>query len=158
ARTEELSGEVSQLRADVEARLAQGEDLAALCAWLAPEASLDASGADQVVRYLAAARESLGALPTRERIVVERFFDDTGGMQLVIHAPFGGRVNRALGLAVRKRICRSFDFELQASASDDAIALSLGPQQGAPLEAFTSMLAASQGAREALAQAVLLAP
>ncbi|HVH18901.1 MAG TPA: DEAD/DEAH box helicase [Myxococcota bacterium] len=157
ARTEELSGEVSQLRADVEVRLARDE-VEGLPAWLTGEACLDLNGAEQVVRYLAAARESLGALPTRERIVVERFFDDTGGMQLVIHAPFGGRVNRALGLAVRKRICRSFDFELQASASDDAIALSLGPQQGAPLEAFTSMLAASNGAREALAQAVLLAP
>jgi len=157
ARTEELSAEVSQLRAEVESALAKRE-AESLPARLAAEACLDASGAEQVVRYLAAAFESLGALPTRERIVVERFFDDTGGMQLVIHAPFGGRVNRALGLAVRKRICRSFDFELQAAASDDAIALSLGPQQGAPLEAFTAMLGASRGAREALAQAVLLAP
>ncbi len=157
ARTEELSVEVSSLRAEIEARLARDAPAEAV-AWLQAEACLDAGGAHQLVRYLAAAREALGALPTRERLVVERFFDDSGGMQLVIHAPYGGRVNRALGLALRKRICRSFDFELQAAASDDAIALSLGPQQGAPLEAFTRMLAAPQGAREALAQAVLLSP
>jgi ATP-dependent Lhr-like helicase len=157
ARTQELSTEVSGLRAEVEARLV-ADDAEGAAAWLRAECCLDAGGAEQVVRYLAASREALGALPTRERLVVERFFDDTGGMQLVIHAPFGGRVNRALGLALRKRICRSFDFELQAAASDDAIALSLGPQQGAPLEVFTKMLAARSGAREALAQAALLSP
>ena len=157
ARTEELSAEVSALRDEIEARLLRGEAEQA-ARWLEREACVGAAGAVQIVRYLAAAREALGALPTRERLVVERFFDDSGGMQLVIHAPYGGRVNRALGLAVRKRICRSFDFELQAAASDDAIVLSLGPQQGAPLDVFTRMLAAPRGAREALSQAVLLSP
>ena len=90
-------------------------------------------------------------MPTRERVVIERFFDETGGMQLVVHAPFGGRINRAFGLALRKRICRSFDFELQAAANDDAVVLSLGPQHSFPLSRpSTRMLGALGGRRGAL--------
>jgi ATP-dependent Lhr-like helicase len=156
ARTEELSGEVSELRAEVERFLLAG-DAAGAVASLLRDTGLDRAGASQVVAYLDAGRTALGALPTRERIVVERFFDDTGGMQLVVHAPFGGRVNRAFGLAVRKRICRSFDFELQAAANDDSIVWSLGPQHSFPLDTFTRMLS-SGAVHEALSQAVLVSP
>jgi ATP-dependent Lhr-like helicase len=156
ARTAELSEEVSRLRARVEAHLAQG-DAAGAQAWLEAEAGAPRPAAEQIVRYLAAALASLGKLPTREEVVLERFFDETGGMQLVIHAPFGGRVNRALGLTVRKRICRRFDFELQAAANDDAVVLSLGPQHGFPL-AECSALLRSREVPETLAQAALLSP
>jgi ATP-dependent Lhr-like helicase len=156
ARTEELSREVSDLRARVETFL-EADDPRGATADLSTDTGLDAAGAEQVVAYLAASRIALGALPTRERVIVERFFDDTGGMQLVVHAPFGGRLNRGFGLAVRKRICRSFDFELQAAANDDSVVLSLGPQHSFPLETFTRMLA-SEAVEEALSQAVLASP
>jgi ATP-dependent Lhr-like helicase len=156
ARTDELSAELSRLRADLEPRLAAG-DLDAAAAWLEAEAGAPREAAQQIARYLAAARAALGRLPTREDVVLERFFDETGGMQLVIHAPFGGRVNRALGLTVRKRICRSFDFELQAAANDDAAVLSLGPQHSFPLPDFVKMMA-PRGVPETLAQAALLSP
>lgn len=156
ARTEELSGEVSALRAEVDARLARGGEPDAR-AWLEAEAGLGAAAAQQLVRYLAVARLALGGLPTREEIVFERFFDETGGMQLVVHAPFGGRVNRALGLALRKRFCRSFDFELQAAANDDGVVLSLGPQHSFPLEQVPSYLP-SRDLEETLSQAVLASP
>jgi ATP-dependent Lhr-like helicase len=156
ARTEELSAEVSNLRSDVEAAI-EGGGLPGFRNRLREEAALDPAGVDQLLHYLVTSRESLGALPTRERVVVERFFDETGGMQLVVHAPFGGRINRALGLAVRKRICKSFDFELQAAANDDAIVLSLGPQHSFPLESFPSMLGAG-AIRQTLEQAVLATP
>src|SRR5439155_876484 len=90
--------------------------------------------ARQRVEYLDAAKKILGVIPTQETLVLERFFDEAGGMQLVLHAPFGSRVNRAWGLALRKRFCRSFNFELQAAATEDAIVLSLGPQHSFPLE------------------------
>jgi ATP-dependent Lhr-like helicase len=156
ARTEELSSEVSELRAGVEQRLA-GEDGDAARVWLEREAGAGPEAADQIVRYLAASRAALGVTPTQSDVVLERFFDETGGMQLVIHAPFGARVNRALGLAVRKRICRSFDFELQAAANDDAVVLSLGPQHSFPLAEFRKMLS-SKTVSEVLEQAVLASP
>ncbi len=156
ARTEELSGEVSRLRSTLEPRLAAG-DQAGAASWLEGEAGLAPEAAEQVVRYLAAARASLGLLPTQEDLVLERFFDETGGMQLVIHSPWGGRVNRGFGLAARKRMCRSFDFELQAAANDDAVVLSLGPQHSFPLDAFAKMLGPAH-LREALSQAVLASP
>ena len=99
----------------------------------------------------------LGGVPTQTRLFAERFFDDAGGMQLVIHAPFGGRINRAWGMALRKRFCRSFDFELQAAATDDGIVLSLGPQHSFPLESVFSMLRAAD-VQELLIQAALEAP
>jgi len=156
ARTLELSAEVSALRAAVAERLARG-DTAGASAWLQQEACLDPGGAEQVVRYLDAGLQALGVVPTQQDVVFERFFDESGGMQLVVHAPFGGRVNRALGLALRKRFCRSFDFELQAAANDDAVVLSLGAQHSFPLESVTGFLSPS-AVRETLAQALLLAP
>ncbi|MFI5217835.1 MAG: hypothetical protein ACHQ3O_14945, partial [Candidatus Limnocylindria bacterium] len=156
ARTEELSAEVSALRAAVEERLAV-DDLPGALAWLEAECGISRLAAEQVLRYLAASRTALGALPTQQRLVVERFFDETGGMQLVVHSPFGGRVNRAFGLAVRKRICRAFDFELQAAANDDALVLSLGPQHSFPLADFMKMLSAHT-LPDVLAQAVLASP
>ncbi len=152
ARTAELSAAVSALRAEVEARLDSGA-----ADWLREHCGLDTGGACQVVRYLGATRAALGRVPTASDVVVERFFDETGGMQLVLHAPFGGRLNRALGLLARKRICRRFDFELQAAANDDAVVLSLGPQHSFPLDDVRHLLG-PQGAAEALEQAVLLAP
>ena len=107
--------------------------------------------------YLAAGLKQLGVLPTMDTIVLERFFDDAGGMQLVGHAPFGARVNRALGLALRKRFCVTFDFELQAAASDDAILLSLGPQHSFPLDAVPRFLA-SATVEDVVRQAVLTSP
>jgi ATP-dependent Lhr-like helicase len=156
ARTVELSRHVSDLRAEVDRRLESGERSAAV-SWLVEEAGIDEAAADQVVRYLAATRAALGVLPTQQDVVLERFFDETGGMQLVVHAPFGARINRGLGLAVRKRICRTFDFELQAAANDDSVVLSLGPQHSFPLPSLVKMLS-SNHLEEALRQAVLASP
>ncbi len=156
ARTEELSAEVSSLREGVDARLASG-DSAGAREWVCQRCGVDGEVAAMIVAYLGAARAALGRLPTLERIVVERFFDDTGGMQLVLHAPFGGRINRALGLALRKRFCVSFDFELQAAASDDAVLLSLGPQHSFPLESVPRFLS-SATAEAVLRQAALASP
>ena len=110
-----------------------------------------------MVAYCAAGLAALGHLPTRERIVVERCFDDSEGSQLIVHAPFGGRINRALGLALRKRFCVSFDFELQAAADDDTVVLSLGPQHSFPLTRVQDMLS-SEAVPQVLTQAVLLHP
>ena len=156
ARTAEASAAVSALREALDERLATS-DVAATAEWLAPEAGVDVRVATEVVRYLAAARVALGVLPTQRRVVFERFFDEAGGMQLVVHAPYGGRINRALGLALRKRFCRRFDFELQAAASDDAIVLSLGPGQSFPLDDVPQYLT-PESAEEVLAQALLLSP
>jgi len=156
ARSAELSREVSDLREWVAAGLA-ADDAAGAQAGLCRDAGLDAAGAAQLVAYLAASLTALGALPSQRCVVIERFFDESGGMQLVVHAPFGGRINRALGLVARKRICRAFDFELQAAASDDALVLSLGPQHSFPLESFAAVLH-SGGLPETLSQAVLASP
>jgi ATP-dependent Lhr-like helicase len=123
-RTDELSAAVSALRAETERRL-QDEGPSATVAWLV-EAGIDGAAAEQVVAYLDAAREALGGMPTRDRIVLERFFDESGDMHLVVHAPLGSRVMRAWGLSLRKRFCRRFNFELQASALEDSLILSLG--------------------------------
>ena len=113
--------------------------------------------ADQVVAYLGAGLAALGALPTRDRLVIERVFDEAEGTQLIVHSPYGGRINRALGLALRKRFCVSFDFELQAAADDDTVVLSLGPQHSFPLTQVPSMLQ-SGTAHDVLVQAVLPHP
>src|SRR5579875_1902647 len=110
-----------------------------------------------LVRYLAAGHAALGCLPTLSHLVVERFFDDSGGMQLVVHSPYGGQVNRALGLALRKRFCVSFDFELQAAANDDCVLLSLGPQHSFPLQDVPRFLQ-SRTVEETVRKAALLAP
>ncbi|MGH7893207.1 MAG: helicase-related protein, partial [Candidatus Binatia bacterium] len=130
ARTLELSAAVADLRREVAARR---DDLDGACAWLVAEARVSPWAAEQILRYIGEAVAGLGAVPTLDTVVAERFFDEGGGMQLVVHAPFGGRINRALGLLLRKRFCVSFDFELQAAANDDSIVLSLGPQHSFPL-------------------------
>ena len=153
-RSAELSREVSRLRADLGALLDAKEAAAAL---LTQECMLDGPGAEQVIAYLRAGRAALGALPTQGRLIAERFFDEAGGMQLVVHSPFGARLNRAFGLALRKKFCRTFDFELQAAANDDAILLSLGPQHSFPLDSVFGFLH-PKSVEEALTQAVLRAP
>src|SRR4029077_4728341 len=104
-----------------------------------------------------AGRKALGTVPTQRRVVLERFFDESGGMQLVVHAPFGSRINKAWGLALRKRFCVGFGFELQAAANEEAIVLSLGSQHSFPLEEVFDYLHPST-ARDVLIQAVLAAP
>jgi ATP-dependent Lhr-like helicase len=154
ARTRELSTEVAALREEVAAAQARGEDAAP---GLEISCALDRRGAELLRDYVLAGAAVLGGVPTQTSIVAERFFDDAGGMQLIIHAPFGGRINRAWGMALRKRFCRSFDFELQAAATDDGIVLSLGPQHSFPLESVFSMLR-SGDVEELLVQAALQAP
>ncbi|MGH7571322.1 MAG: Lhr family helicase [Gemmatimonadota bacterium] len=155
-RTDELSEEVSRLRADVEAQLAAG--IGAAVEWLVDEIpGLPRPAAVQIAEYLDATRRVLGLIPTQRRLVLERFFDAAGGMQLVVHAPFGARINRAWGLSLRKRFCRSFNFELQAAANEDAIVLSLGPQHSFPLDDVFRYLNPAT-AREILVQALLAAP
>ncbi len=156
ARTAELSEAVSDLRASLEPLLAAG-DVDGARRLVRDRSGVSAEVAHEVVAYCAAGLAALGHLPTRERIVVERCFDESEGSQLIIHAPFGGRINRALGLALRKRFCVSFDFELQAAADDDTVVLSLGPQHSFPLTRVQSMLSSSRAA-EVLTQAVLLHP
>ncbi|MDA8266107.1 MAG: DEAD/DEAH box helicase [Actinomycetota bacterium] len=155
ARTDELSGSVSRLRSEVASWLDQSRSTAVEA--LGRAAGIDSRAAEQVVTYLATAQAELGALPTTQRLVVERFFDDTGGMQLVLHSPRGARINRGMGLVLRKRFCRFFDFELQAAASDDAVVLSLGPQHSFPLADVAGYLAPA-GVPDTLVQAMLPTP
>ncbi len=152
-RTDELSFAVSRLREDVVARLDDGAALS----YLTQELRLGASPAEQLVEYLAAARAALETMPTQKTIVFERFFDESGGMQLVIHSPFGSRINRAWGLALRKRFCRKFNFELQAAATEDAIVLSLSTSHSFPLDEVARYLH-SKSVRPLLVQAMLDAP
>jgi len=154
ARTPELSAEVAVVREEVARRLDEPE---AAARWLMDEAGLDEAGAALARDYIAAGRAALGAVPTQDTIVAERFFDEAGGQQLIIHAPFGGRINRAWGMALRKRICQSFDFELQAAATDDGVLLSLGPQHSFPLESVFEMVHPSAVER-LLTDAALQAP
>ena len=156
SRTTELSTEVSDLRELVEEFLDAGDPDGARAA-TAERCGLCPVAAEAVVSYLAAARASLGSLPTKSRLVIERFFDETGGMQLVIHSPHGGRLNRGLGLALRKRFCRTFDFELQAAANDDAVVLSLGPQHSFPLTDVPRMLDPAT-VNDVLTQAIIVSP
>jgi ATP-dependent Lhr-like helicase len=159
ARSDELSRAVSDLRADVEAALNRSGDpeRVALHAALVEETGIPLAAAEQIVAYLAESRDILGVLPTQDTIVLERFFDESGGMQLVLHAPFGSRVNKAWSLALRKRFCRQFNFELQAAATEDALLLSLGPQHSFPLaDVFRYLHPATT--RDVLIQAFLDAP
>jgi ATP-dependent Lhr-like helicase len=156
-RTEELSEEVSRLRSSVAERL-DGEGRDAAIASVISQCSVGEAAAALVVDYLHAGRCALeGVLPTHEDIVFERFFDESGGMQLVVHAPLGARINRALGLALRKKFCLTFDFELQAAASNDAVLLSLGPQHSFPLADVPGFLR-SHTVQDAVCQAVLRSP
>ncbi|MDE0884565.1 MAG: DEAD/DEAH box helicase [Myxococcota bacterium] len=156
ARSAELSDEVSKLRADVRDRVEAGGRKGAR-EWLSAEVEVAAVVAEQVVAYLATSLTALGSLPTADELVFERFFDEAGGMQLVVHAPLGGRINRALCLALRKKFCSSFNFELQAAANDDALVLSLGPHHSFPLDSVPRFLNSSQ-VTETLSQAALASP
>ncbi|MFP3902433.1 MAG: DEAD/DEAH box helicase, partial [Acidimicrobiia bacterium] len=156
ARTVELSHEVSDLRRRIDEHLAAGDPDGAR-RWLCEAAGVGEEAATMIVDYLAVGRAVLGAMPTQECLVLERFFDDTGGMQLVVHSPYGGRINRGLGLALRKKFCRTFDFELQAAATDDAIVLSLGPHHSFPLDEVPRYVA-SRTLRDTLEHAILDAP
>ncbi len=170
ARTAELSQQVSELRAHICSLLPQGPDadppdadpldagvLARAAEQFALSYGVTAEIAEQAVLYVAAAQAALGTVPTHTNIVFERFFDDTGGQQLVVHSPYGGRINRAFGLALRKRLCRRFDFELQAAANDNAIILSLGPHHSFPLSDVPQFLH-PDSVEEVLTQAVLDSP
>jgi ATP-dependent Lhr-like helicase len=146
ARTRELSAAVARVRV-------QGRDPQ----WTVNEVGLSPEVARQLAEYLNEGERTLGAIPTPECVVLERFFDESGGMQLVLHAPLGGRINRAWGLALRKRFCRGFGFELQAAANEEAIVLSLGLQHSFPLEEVFDYLHPDR-ARDLLVQALLAAP
>ena len=148
-RTVELSHEISELRTLVDS--AEGVE------FLQRECGLDRRGAEQAVEYVQTGRAALGVIPTDTKVVAERFFDEGGGMQLVIHAPFGARINRAWGLALRKRFCRSFNFELQAAATDNGIVISLGEQHSFPLEIVFEFLRPAT-VKDVLTQALLAAP
>ncbi len=118
---------------------------------------LDRSGAEQAALYVRAGHAALGALPTQDTVIAERFFDEAGGMQFVLHAPFGSRINRAWGLALRKRFCRTFNFELQAAATDNGLVLSLSDQHSFPLELVFSFLTPGT-VEHVLTQAMLDSP
>ncbi|MGH7851909.1 MAG: helicase-related protein, partial [Candidatus Binatia bacterium] len=137
ARTLELSTAVSDLRKAVAERL---PDRAQAVEWLMAEVPMPQSAAEQIVDYIAETVQMLGTVPSQDKIIAERFFDEAGGMQLIIHSPWGGRINRAWGLALRKRFCVSFDRELQAAATDDGLCISLVEQHSFPLTDVFSML------------------
>ncbi|HTZ75309.1 MAG TPA: DEAD/DEAH box helicase [Candidatus Aquilonibacter sp.] len=167
-RTAELSQHVSDIREKLDALLPahsplivtnsnQNPEISAAIAWLQDECSLDQSGAEQLIEYLLAGRAVLCAVPTQTTVIAERFFDESGGMQLVIHAPFGARINKAWGLALRKRFCRSFNFELQAAATDNGLNISLAEQHSFPLaDVFNFLNVAS--VQHVLEQASLASP
>ena len=154
-RSNELSEVISRLRGELDHRLGSGEEAA--LAWAREELKLEEPASRQLIDYNAAARAALTVLPTQETIVFERFFDEAGDQHLVIHSPYGSRINRAWGLALRKRFCRSFNFELQAAADENCIVLSLGPTHSFALEDVSRYLN-SAGVREVLTQALLDAP
>jgi ATP-dependent helicase Lhr and Lhr-like helicase len=163
ARSDELSAAVSQLRASIDdwigssKRAPTAAELGGITTWLADEAAVDRLAAEQAVLYLAETHAMLGAIPTQDTLVLERFFDESGGMQLVLHSPYGSRINKAWGLALRKRFCRQFNFELQAAATEDALMLSLGLQHSFPLSDVFRYLHPST-AEDVLVQAMLDAP
>jgi ATP-dependent Lhr-like helicase len=162
ARTHELSISVSRLREEIATRInteenGSGVNLEPAVKWLTDELIISEPAAEQIVEYLAGAKIVLGVMPSQDNLVLERFFDDSGSMQLVLHSPFGSRLNRAWGLALRKRFCRKFNFELQAAATEDAIVLSLGPTHSFPLDDVFHYLN-SKTVRQLLCQALLDAP
>jgi ATP-dependent helicase Lhr and Lhr-like helicase len=166
ARTTELSGHVAGLRREISDRLPNVSPvgfsptqplIAETVTWLKQECGLDDSAAEQMVEYILQGRAVLGAVPTQSTIIAERFFDEGGGMQLIIHAPFGGRVNKAWGLALRKRFCRSFNFELQAAATDDGLNIALAEQHSFPLADVFHFLQ-PETVQSVLEQAALASP
>jgi ATP-dependent Lhr-like helicase len=153
-RTWELSQEISDLREGIDQRL---DDHAKAQDWVMAESGVDQESSRQLVAYIEEGKRVLGVVPSKNKVVAERFFDESGGMQLVIHAPFGAKINRAWGMALRKKICRSFDFELQASATDDGLNFSLCPGLSMPVdEVFTYLN--ERTIQEVLEQAILQAP
>ena len=153
----QLREKISEMTPGVGPGTGDSAEAQAAMAWLQQECGLDSAGAEQVVEHIVAGRAILGAVPTQTTVIAERFFDESGGMQLVIHAPFGGRINKAWGLALRKRFCRSFNLELQAAATDDGINISLSDQHSFPLaDVFRFLHPASVG--QVLEQAVLASP
>lgn len=163
ARTKELSQQVSHLReklSDLVPPFVDHQtkaDLAAPIQWLSDYCGLSDSAALQLIEYIQKGKAVLGAVPTQETIIAERFFDESGGMQLIIHAPFGARINKAWGLALRKRFCRSFNFELQAAATDDGLNIALAEQHSFPLGDVFQFLHPNT-IKEVLVQAVLQSP
>jgi ATP-dependent Lhr-like helicase len=166
ARTEELSQHIGTLREKISEMLphtspvgfsATQPEVAAAVGWLKDECGLDDSGAEQAIEYILQGRAVLGAVPTQTTVIAERFFDEGGGMQLVIHAPFGGRINKAWGLALRKRFCVGFNFELQAAATDNGLNIALAEQHSFPLgDVFNFLQAAT--VQPILEQAALDSP
>ena len=152
-RTTELSDEVSELREQIYKRADTGDAVQ----WLMDEIDCSRDAAEQAGAYIDEGVRVLGTVPTKTRVVAERFFDESGGMQLVIHSPFGSRINRAWGMSLRKEICRTFDFELQAAATEDGINLSLGPSLSFPMEDTFRYVPAAK-TEKVLTQAVLQAP
>ncbi len=166
ARTEELSFQLGELRKAISDRLAgvipvEGwrnlPAVAEVASWLGEECGLDLSGAEQLMQYTIEGRAVLGDVPTQTTIIAERFFDEGGGMQLIIHAPFGGRINKAWGLALRKRFCRGFNFELQAAATDNGLNIALAEQHSFPLADVFQFLH-SESMPPILEQAALASP
>jgi ATP-dependent Lhr-like helicase len=162
-RSAELSAAVSRLRHEVSDKVEAGatnadKDVRApSIKWLLDVVGLQSAAAEQIVEYLVTTKLALGVMPTQQQIVAERFFDENGSTHVVIHAPFGSHLNRAWGLALRKRFCRTFNFELQAAATEDSIVLSLGPTHSFPLDTIFSYLN-SKTVRDVLTQALLDAP
>jgi ATP-dependent helicase Lhr and Lhr-like helicase len=154
-RSDALSHAVSRLRETINDKLQDGMDAAQ--AWLVDEVNLEEAVATQLVAYLAATQAALGRIPTQKDIVFERFFDEAGDQHLVIHSPYGSRVNRAWGLGMRKRFCKQFNFELQAAALEDSIVISLGATHSFPLEDATHFVH-SNSIKEVVTQAMLPAP
>jgi ATP-dependent helicase Lhr and Lhr-like helicase len=166
ARTEELSEHIGALREKISEMLprtspvgfsATQPEVAAAVNWLKEECGLDDSGAEQAIEYILQGRAVLGAVPTQNTVIAERFFDEGGGMQLVIHAPFGGRINKAWGLALRKRFCVGFNFELQAAATDNGLNIALAEQHSFPLADVFNFLQAAT-VQPILEQAALDSP
>jgi ATP-dependent Lhr-like helicase len=165
-RTAVLSDGVGELREQISALTSNvfpgylssaQPEVATATAWLRQECGVCASGARQLIAYIVAGRAALGAVPSKTTIIAERFFDDGGGMQLILHAPFGGRINKAWGLALRKRFCRGFNFELQAAATDNGINISLAEQHSFPLSDVFQFLT-EHTAKELLEQASIASP
>ncbi len=165
-RTAVLSSGVGDLREEISTRTTTVSphtlspthpEVAACTQWLQEECCLCPSGAMQLIAYIVAGRAVLGAVPSKTTIIAERFFDEGGGQQLILHAPFGGRVNKAWGLALRKRFCRGFNFELQAAATDNGINISLAEQHSFPLSDVFHFLTENT-ARDLLEQAAIPSP
>ena len=153
-RTWELSQEISDLREGIDQRL---DDHFKARDWVMSESGVDQESSRQLVAYIEEGKRILGVVPSKNKVVAERFFDESGGMQLVIHAPFGSKINRAWGMSLRKKICRSFDFELQASVTDDGLNFSLGPGLSMPVDEVFAYLN-ERTIQEVLEQAILQAP